>query len=151
MMKSFMVAVGLVAVLCMGCGATVRNSQGGMVRQSVYVTNTNGEAVPGTKVYVNGKHVGNTNEWGMLKYDIPGPQKGDSFKLKIQKSGFKPISREVRAVVDGGFVAGDIFLGLFLGVIPIIITLAVDGATESWLAYPRSMEFVLGAEHENQD
>ncbi|HPV04739.1 MAG TPA: hypothetical protein PLC24_09290, partial [Myxococcota bacterium] len=115
----------------------------GMVRQHLIVTNVGGDPVPGTSVYVNDKHVGDTNEFGWITHEIPGPHKGDSFKLKVNKSGYQAISRDVLAVVDPGFLTGDVFLGLIFGFIPIMFTLGVDIVTESVFAYPRSLRIVL--------
>lgn len=132
----------ILTVFLSGCGSAVRNSQGGMVRQTVAIVDSNGEALADTNIYVDGKLVGKTDTYGQLKHELPGPVKGDSFQLKVQKAGYRSVEEKVNAKIDGGFVTGDVFIG-FLGLFPIIISMAVDGASDSWMAYPRYKEIVL--------
>ncbi|MGL5254574.1 MAG: hypothetical protein ACRC9L_06245 [Brevinema sp.] len=124
------------------CGATVRSSQGGFVRQTVVARDSSNKKLEGISVYVNGSLIGQTDAKGNLKHEIAAPIKGDKIKVRLEKEGYIPVEKEIVAVVDGGFITGDIFLGL-LGFIPLAISLTVDGVTEGWLAYPRTVTLTL--------
>ena len=150
MIKRLLIVVVL-AVLTTGCGATIRNSHGGMVRQTIIVKNSDGQALAGTEIFVDDNLVGSTNSHGRFKHEIQGPRAQDSFKLKVQMDGYKPVERKVLPHVDGGIVFGDICLGIGLGFLPLIISLAVDGAGDKWLVYPKKMEIILPKTKESPD
>lgn len=149
MIQKLLFAVVL-AVLTTGCGATIRSSHGGMFSQTVTVKNSEGKAIAGTEIFVDDNLVGTTNGHGRLKHEVSWPHKKDSFKLKAQIDGYKPIEQKVTPYVDGGIVFGDIAIGVALGVLPIIIAVAVDGASDAWMVYPKKLEIILPRTKESQ-
>lgn len=135
-------ALLLCLFLLSSCGAAVRSSQGGMVRQTLVAQNARGQKLEGIKVFVNDALVGTTDAKGRIKHEIAAPVKGDSITIRLEKEGYAPAERKVNATADAGFVVGDVAFFL-LGGIPLIISLAVDGATDSWMAYPRKLTLTL--------
>jgi hypothetical protein len=142
-MSKWIVAAAVVTMFTSGCGYTVRAYRDDVVFQTLEVLNVDGEALEGAKIFVNQDAAGITNGDGVVNHELDAPGKDEFFHLKVQAAGYQSFESKVTAIIDPGFLAGDIILGIATGGFPMIIMLAVDGVTDGWLAYPRHIQIVM--------
>lgn len=96
------------------------------------------EGIANVKVQVNGTDVGSTNKDGLIIFPIEQKNKQDGYSLALTSNNYLPVTLEVKNGLDGGYLTGDIFL-FFLGIIPGVVGLVVDGVTGEWYSYKDSI------------
>ncbi|MGL4524470.1 MAG: hypothetical protein ACRCVN_02960 [Spirochaetia bacterium] len=96
----------------------------------------------GVQVFVNGQFAGYTDQKGRIIYPVDQTNKPHSYTLALKKTGYADISVQISNKIDGGFVAGNIFLFL-LGVVPGIVGLTVDGITDNWYNFKGNLNIPM--------
>ncbi len=138
-MKKSLIIFGILLITA-GCGAITR---GDILSQQVTVKNMQTKAViSGAQVKMNGTVVGTTGTNGIVVYTVSQPNEAQTLTLEITASGYHPITITLSAKPGGGYIAGDVAF-LLLGLVPGVVSLAVDGATGTWYTYEKKVDIFM--------
>ncbi|MGL4388062.1 MAG: hypothetical protein ACRCTJ_01540 [Brevinema sp.] len=136
--KNLMMILLLVNVI--SCGAITRKK---IIDQKVTIRDSRNDALlEGVRVKLDNKIIGTTDTNGEVQFTVQEIDIVSNYVISLEKSGFQPVTVTVHNSPGGAYVGGGAALFL-LGVIPGVISLAVDGATGTWYTFKQKLDIKL--------
>ena len=133
-MKKLFSAILMLSLI--GCGAITRKE---MMNQKIIIKDSETKKViADVTVKIDGQVIGSTSKKGILRHQVSNPNEEESFQILVQHPNYQDINLEVTAQPGGGYIAGEVAFFL-LGIVPGVVSLAVDGATGTWYTYEKKI------------
>ncbi|MGL4394096.1 MAG: hypothetical protein ACRCS8_02605 [Brevinema sp.] len=130
----------LVLMSVVSCGAVIRKK---MFDQTITIRDSRNDALlDNVTVKMNGVLIGTTDTNGVVQFSVTEVDEKSSYVIALDRKGFQPVTVTIHNSPGAGYVGGG--AALFLaGVIPGIVSLAVDGATGTWYTFKQELDIKL--------
>ncbi len=133
-MKKLLISTFILLSL-VSCGAITRDD---IINQKLVIKDGKTKApIENVSVRIDGAVVGTTDKKGIVHHSVHNPNSPESFTITISHPNYQDVSIDMIAKPGGGYVVGGVAFFL-LGLVPGVVSLAVDGATGTWYTYKKS-------------
>ncbi len=134
--------LSLFILTLVSCGAITRDD---IINQKLTIKDhKTGSPIENVSVKIDGKVVGTTDANGLVYHNVRNPNTSESFSIAISHPEYQDVSINMIAKPGGGYVVGGVAFFL-LGLVPGVVSLAVDGATGTWYTYKKSATLYMNS------